>query len=66
MTNNMTNKDIHQALNTLYVLARKAPVDADTGDVRENCAKVVNNALLEAYPIELASVPIEPQENESA
>ncbi len=53
----MTNNNIHQALSTLYQVARKAPVNADDGDVRENCVRILNTALLEAYPPELPTEP---------
>ncbi len=47
----MNNNEIHQAFNTLYLLARKAPVDADNGDVRENCAKIVHDAIEDKFPV---------------
>jgi len=47
----MTNNEIHQAFNCLYQTARLASVNANTGDMRERCAKIVSDAIIEKYPL---------------
>lgn len=46
------NEEIHQAFNTLYLLARKAQVDAENGDVREKCARILHEAIKDKFPVE--------------
>lgn len=47
-----TPQQIRQAFQNLYALARKAAVDADTGDVRETSAKILDEALADKFPLE--------------
>lgn len=48
----MTNQEANQALKSLYAIARTAPVDGDTGDVRDNCARLLQDAIKEHVPLE--------------